>query len=90
MKSKSMFLLCQQCGEAAKITGYMISFWLFFHAEKIRLYEVFGTTVLFKTPFPLVLFPCGNWFCLIIHLSIFPIPFYQSFSVTLLAAVNEQ
>lgn len=63
MKSKSMFLLCQQYGEAAKITGYMISFCgVFFHAEKIRVYKVFGTTVLFKTRFSLVLFPCGNWF----------------------------
>lgn len=91
MKSKSIFLLCQQYGEAAKITGYMISFCVFFfHAEKIRVYKVFGATVLFKTRFSLVLFPCESWFCLIVHLSIFPIPFCQSFSVTLLAAVSEQ
>lgn len=51
-----MFLLCQLCGEAAKPQDIRSHFW-FFNAKKIRVYKVFGTTVLFKTPFPLFCFP---------------------------------
>lgn len=51
-----MFLLCQLCGEAAK-TQDIGSHFCFFLMLKKSVYKVYGTTVLFKTPFPLLCFP---------------------------------
>lgn len=71
MKNKSMFFFCQLCGEATKITGYVISFLFFLIAEKNQVYKEFRITellLLFKTLFPcallmwkLVLFNHAVW-----------------------------
>lgn len=67
MKNKSMFFFCQLCGKAAKITGYVISFLFFSLLKKLGCIKNEELLLLFKTPFSLVLFFCGNWFCLIMQ-----------------------
>lgn len=44
MKNKSVFFFCQLHGEDTKITGYVISFLVFFIAEETRLCKEFRTT----------------------------------------------
>lgn len=44
MKNKSLFFFCQLCGEATKITGYVILFLVFSLLKKNRAYKELRAT----------------------------------------------
>lgn len=62
-----MIFFCWLCGEATKVTGYVISFLVFLLLKKLGCVKNSELLLLFKIPFSILLFFCGNWFCLIIQ-----------------------